>query len=587
MIHHHQVSLALSMKKVLLFLFLASFISGIKAQSNFDIENYDIKVGISKNATLQITETIDVFFNSPSHGIIRWIPYQYQVKELSDSVEVAEMDLTSRGKRRTILENIQVENDDFDVSNADDYYKIKIGNRSKLIEGKHRYIIQYNILNAINFFKDKSEFYFNLIGDKWNANIKKVHFSIVLPKPLSQPPHYFIATGITGSKENQTQSQWSDSNRLLSGKTMVELKSGEGLTVGVSFPKGYLTKPNFFIRNIQWLLLPLFVFIFMFILWYKKGKDDNVTITTMFYPPKGVSPSICGYIIDDRLDKRDLTALIPYWGANGYIRVKEMPSTVADMGFGVQKDYEFEKLKEISDDSMSFEKTLFNGIFESGDKVLLSDLKNVLYASMNVAKQELEMEVDREEYYEKNSRGLGYFLGFMGLIAFGLGLYYLLMNWGFGIWKNLSVAISGLITMFFAFVMAKKTQKGNELYAQLAGFKEFIKKVEQPRLEQFLKEDSHYFDKVLPFAIVFDLADNWKDKLKNLDVPPPDWYVGNYSGFTTYLFLSSLTHSLNTMSDSFYSTPSSTAASGGSFSDVGGGGGFSGGGFGGGGGDSW
>ncbi len=141
--------------------------------------------------------------------------------------------------------------------------------------------------------------------------------------------------------------------------------------------------------------------------------------------------------------------------------------------------------------------------------------------------------------------------------------------------------------VFFGTVMAKKTKKGNELYQKLAGFKEFIQKVEQPRLAQFLKEDEHYFDKVLPFAIVFDVADKWKDKLKDLDVPPPNWYVGNYHGFTTYMFLTSLDHSMNQMSENFYSTPSSSGSSGGSWSGGGGGGGFSGGGFGGGGGSSW
>ena len=74
-----------------------------------------------------------------------------------------------------------------------------------------------------------------------------------------------------------------------------------------------------------------------------------------------------------------------------------------------------------------------------------------------------------------------------------------------------------------------------------------------------------------------------KDKLQGLDVPPPNWYVGNYHGFNTYMFLNSLDHSMNEMSKSFYSQPGSSGSSGGSF----GGGGFSGGGFGGGGGGSW
>lgn len=571
--------------KKLFFPFLFFIVqSGIaQAQGNFIINNYDIKAVVTKNAAVEITETIDVFFTAPEHGIYRFIPYQYKTTVLSGNSERADMDMTNGNTRRTILEDINVEKESFSVNTRGDYYILTIGDDKNLISGEHRYVLHYTLLNTINFFKNKSEFYFNLIGDKWNADIKRAHFSVVLPGSLSVRPSYFVATGERGSKRNDIKAEWSDSNTIFSGTTLTELKRGEGLTVGISFPKDYLTKPNYFLRNIQWLAMPVVVFVILFIIWYKKGKDENVTITTMFYPPKGVSPSICGYVIDDILDKRDLTALIPYWGASGYIRVKEIGvSKYPDES----KDFEFEKLKELPDSCLSFEKTLFNGIFQFGDKVLLSSLKNVLYNTMKIAKEELEMEIDREEYYVKNSRGLGYVIGLIGLLMMGIGGYFLLKNWGFGIWKNLSVVISGIISLPFAFFMAKKTNKGNALYAQLAGFKEFIKKVEQPRLEQFLKEDPEYFDKVLPFAIVFNLTDNWKDKLKNLDVPPPDWYTGNYSGFTTYLFLSSLTSGMNTMTESFYSTPpSSSAASGGSFSDFGGG--FSGGGFGGGGGDSW
>jgi uncharacterized membrane protein len=128
--------------------------------------------------------------------------------------------------------------------------------------------------------------------------------------------------------------------------------------------------------------------------------------------------------------------------------------------------------------------------------------------------------------------------------------------------------------------MSKRTKKGTLLYQQLAGFKEFIKSVETDRLKEFLKQDEHYFDKILPYAIVFGVADTWKDKLDGLDIPPPRWYSGNYHSFNTSSFMHSLNDSMSTMSQTFYSAPSS---SGSSF----GGGGSSGGGSGGGGGSSW
>ena len=135
----------------------------------------------------------------------------------------------------------------------------------------------------------------------------------------------------------------------------------------------------------------------------------------------------------------------------------------------------------------------------------------------------------------------------------------------------------------FGLFMSKKTSKGTLLYQQLAGFKEFIKSVETDRLKEFLKQDEHYFDKILPYAIVFGVADTWKDKLNGLDIPPPSWYSGNYRTFNTGSFMHSLNDSMNTMSRTFYSSPGSSGSSGGSF----GSGGFSGGGSGGGGGSSW
>ena len=249
-------------------------------------------------------------------------------------------------------------------------------------------------------------------------------------------------------------------------------------------------------------------------------------------------------------------------------------------------EYDFIKLKNLPATAPFFEKILFDGIFESGDKVSLDSLKNVLYTTMNKAKEQLESEVDKGAYYEKYSRGMVYVWVLLGLALAGVGGFTLLANWGDPYWLPLSLITSGLIVIAFGLFMSKRTPKGTALYRQLAGFKEFIKTVEKDRLAQFLKEDEHYFDKVLPFAIVFDVADTWKDKLKGLDVPPPDWYAGNYSNFNTHIFLTSLDHSMNEMTENFYSAPSSSSSSGGSWSS-GGGGGFSGGGFGGGGGGSW
>ena len=572
------------MKKWSLFFFFLVFFQFSKAQEAFTIRHYGINVIVNKDASLNITETLDIHFTEPRHGIIRRIQYKYPIEKIPAGIEQAERQMSANGFTRIFIENVSVPHHKVAVSKSGDYEEIKIGSKDKLVNGDQHYEIKYQVLNAINFFSNHSELYYDLIGHEWATTIDSVDFSVQLPEALSSSPYYFVATGTYGSKENKTKVQWHQ-NKILSGHTVGILNPYEGLTVGISFPENYLIKPDYTFRGIGWLILPVLVFIMMYFIWKKWGRDEEVTIQTEYYPPENVSPSVSGYVIDNRLNRRDLTALVPYWGAGGYLRVNEIEKS-ALLGLIKNKDYEFIKLKELPGTALQFEKTLFNGIFETGDTVKLSDLKNVLYKTMEKAKSQLESEINIEAYYVMYSRSMGCVFPFIGVLAGAIGFFALVDDWQQKLWLGIAFIASGIIMILFGLFMTKKTKKGTLLYQKLLGFKEFIKSVEKDRLQEFLKQDENYFDKVLPYAIVFDMADKWKDKLKGLEVPPPQWYSGYYAGnnFNTLMFMNSLDHSMNQMTQNFYSSPHSSGSSGGSF---GGGGGFSGGGFGGGGGSSW
>ncbi len=574
------------MKKIILHIILILiWVFSARAQEAFTIQNYDVKVKVNKDASVNITETIDVNFTEEKHGILRTFLYRYSIDELPPGTEKADQLLVSGNKVRLIIKDVKVKNYKYEEFKKDDLFNIRIGDKDKYISGHQQYVISYTVLNSINFFENYSEFYFNLVGLQWNTTIDKVNFSVELYNTLPSKPTYFIATGPFGSKENKTVSIWQN-NQILSGNTTEILKPNEGLTVGIQFPKGFLTKPDFTYYRFGWLALPILVFFIMFVIWKKWGKDEEVTVQTEFYPPENVSPSVSGYIIDGKLDKRDLTALVPYWGAGGYLKINELEEKSL-FGLIKTKEYEFVKLKPLPVEALDFEKTLFTGIFLKADTVKLSSLKNVLYVTMYESKKELESKINKEEYYVSLSRPMGTIFHVLGIISIAGSFIYFINDLQVNKWPALAAFLSGLIIFITGIVMPKKTKRGTDLYAKLLGFKEFLKSVEKDRLKEFLKQDAQYFDKVLPYAIVFDIADTWKDKLKGLDIPPPTWYSAGYSGsnFNSMNFMNSLDNSMNVMSQSFYSSPSGGAGSGGSFS--GGGGGSSGGGFGGGGGSSW
>jgi hypothetical protein len=109
---------------------------------------------------------------------------------------------------------------------------------------------------------------------------------------------------------------------------------------------------------------------------------------------------------------------------------------------------------------MTFEKTLFNGIFQTGDQVMLKDLKDVLYTTMATAKQQLEEEVDRNDYYVRGSRAIGKLFIFAGFFLGAFGVITFLDEYEENIWKGIALFVSALFVIFFGFIMGKRTKKG-------------------------------------------------------------------------------------------------------------------------------
>ena len=129
--------------------------------------------------------------------------------------------------------------------------------------------------------------------------------------------------------------------------------------------------------------------------------------------------------------------------------------------------------------------------------------------------------------------------------------------------------------------MIKKNSKGNKVFSELKGFKQFIKIAEENKLKMLLKEDPGYFETTMAYALAFGMFKKWANKFDALNIEPPKWYsstTGNYLSMNS--FSKSFSSVMSNTTSTMVSSPSSN--SGGSS-----GGGSSGGGFGGGGGGSW
>jgi uncharacterized membrane protein len=143
---------------------------------------------------------------------------------------------------------------------------------------------------------------------------------------------------------------------------------------------------------------------------------------------------------------------------------------------------------------------------------------------------------------------------------------------------GLAVALTGIALIVFGQFMPARTLSGARTNEAVRGFQEFLGRVEAERIERVVRTPE-MFERFLPYAMAFGVADRWAQAFRDICTEPPRWYGATSSRpFNFMMFSHSLDHLTSHASSTLSSSPRSSGGSG--F----GGGGSSGGGFGGGGG---
>ena len=108
----------------------------------------------------------------------------------------------------------------------------------------------------------------------------------------------------------------------------------EGLTIAVSWPKGYVTAPPN--QSGFWSLLSdnrgflfglagiLAILTYYLIVWYRVGKDpEKGIIVTRYTPPGDMSPAAMRYVWNQGYDDQAFTAALINLAIKGYLTIQE------------------------------------------------------------------------------------------------------------------------------------------------------------------------------------------------------------------------------------------------------------------------
>lgn len=356
------------------------------------------------------------------------------------------------------ISNIEV-NDNYTKSKKNGYEIIKIGSKDKTFSGEHKYTIKYTYNIGKDPLKNTDEFYYNLIGNEWDAKIDKVTFRIKMPKDFDESLLGF-STGPKGSTKSANVNYEVDNNVIIGAFTEV-LYPGDGITVRLTLPDQYFknTDSNFGINLEFDTIYPFLVIIISLIcvlqadrIWHKYGKNDIVEVVT-FYPPEGYNSAEIGYLYKGYADNSSVISLLIYLADKGYLKIEEN-------GTKGNRSYKITKLKDY-DGNNKCEMIFFNELFVrkivsnkylkqrllkreketslkiSDDElkkinevsVTESDLRNDFYLVINRVKETLENEDNQNKVFEKSSKSNNKILKLMSAIIFilitvGLALEY-------------------------------------------------------------------------------------------------------------------------------------------------------------------
>jgi len=221
---------------------------------------------------------------------------------------------------------------------------------------------------------------------------------------------------------------------------------------------------------------------------------------------------------------------------------------------------------------------------QPGQSVQLSDLKNKFYVHIPNIRNSIYEALTLKKLFVRNPENTRSTYRTAAFILAGIGIagFSLSSAWAIGL------IIAGILTFLSSGAMPAKTATGSRKLRECQGFARFVEMVEKPRLKMMHDEDPQVFGRLLAYAVVLGVADQWAEGFEGLLQEPPNWYYPYGYGYATgYIFsprsfMHDMGSSMNTMSSTFQSSPSSAGSGGSGFS-----GGGSGGGFGGGGGGSW
>ncbi len=540
------------------------------AQEPYVITDCQMQVVVSEYNVLAVTETYQVYFNEARHGIYRYLPLRNQLTRTDGSSAT----VTAR------VSHVDTGADECSHEVSGDNYVLRLGSEDETITGPHTYTIRYNYDLGLDTVKNADELYYNLVGTGWDTYIRRVQFSVTMPKDFD-PAKLGMSTGSYGTAGTKNVT-YTVQDRTISGTVTQVLAPNEGLTLRLILPDGYFKfdYTKYYLTIAMIAALPALAALIVLVLFLKFGRDKRYAPTVEFYPPEGLNSAEVGLWYKGKATNEMVLSLLVCLAQAGCISI--VPGEF-------KRDFVITKRQDYTGQDINLA-VFMDGLFPHGrTRTDYYKLKDDFYKTVDTIRADLNSTESRSRIFDRTSMVMKILSFVLLALSAAGGAYFSHLALGDALTLEPSILyamLAGTLCLALGLIpaccMLRRTDEGAKTLAQIKGFRSFLVTAEKEKLEAMVEQDPEYFYNILPYTYALGVSDKWIKKFESIAMQPPRWYSGvgvwDYAVFNHMLQLT-----LRAANDSMVSQPMDSGGG----SSIGGGGGFTGGGVGGGGGGSW
>jgi hypothetical protein len=480
------------------------------------------------------------------------------------------------------------------------------------------------------------ELYWNVTGNESAVPMESASARIVLP-PGVRPTRTAVYTGYAGDDGRDADVRVDEARGTVTFTMQRGLSPGEGLTVAAGWPAGAIaSRPSEAEHQAllrahrraealrMWpLAFPFLVFALALRSWRRRGRDPKPeSIVVGYEPPEGMSPAELGTLIDHDAEISDVVSTLVDLAVRGYVGIEEREERHL-LGLFASTEFVFhlrkprEEWTALADHEQRFLDALFSvgssagqawddiratfaearRVHEAGgeldreafsarlasagsrptETVRMKELQNRFYKSIPGIQDAIYESLERRGYYihrPDKVKGNWIGLGVVALVVGGAGAAFSDgSRWAAPLALLVGGAVSAVILFIFGRVMPARTPAGARAREAALGFREFLSRVESERYRMMITSPE-MFERYLPHAMAFGVADRWSRAFDDLYREPPDWYSGSgYHSFRPSTFTTRMSSMTASASSAMTSSPKSSGSGGGGSSGGGSGGG--------------